>query len=155
MRYALPLITFMLSIFPSLAWAADANSHNQMKGEALREVFQDTMALSEYRNHKGFHKKGYDFTEFHHANGTTDYTEVGAKTDKGLWKIIGNDKVCYRYPSSPNPNSTHCFFVYKQGKCYYNFGIGSMTLNGPRSWDLWISRFVRKGSGGSCGDAVG
>lgn len=127
----------------------------QLKGDELRAVFNNTKVLSEYRDFKGIHENGYDFTEFHHENGTTNYTEIGAKTEQGLWKIIGEDKVCYKYPNTDAFTQTYCFFVYQQDKCYYNYSLNAMTIHGPKRWDMWTSRFVREGSGGSCADPVG
>lgn len=144
---------------PYLAYAAPPPDtqpdHTQVKGDALRAVFDNTKVLSEYRNFKGIHENGYDFTEFHHRNGTTSYTEIGAKTERGLWKIIGEDKICYTYPNTDAFTQTYCFFVYQQDKCYYNYSLNAMTIHGPRNWSLWTSRFVREGDGGSCADPVG
>lgn len=127
----------------------------QQKGKVLLNVLKDTTILSEYRNFKGMKNKSYDFTELHNADGTTNYTERGSDQESGLWKIIGGDKVCYQYPNSPRPNEKHCFFVYKQGQCYYNYSRRAMSPQGPINYDYWTSRFVRKGSGGTCGDVVG
>ena len=124
----------------------------QLKGAALKAVFNDTLMIGEYRLYRDV-THTYNYTEFHHADGTTDYVEGKKKLD-GRWKIIGDDKVCYKYPHSDYYNATYCFFVFKQGKCYYKFSLSQMTLHGPRDWNRWSSRAVRKGEGGSCGDQV-
>ncbi|PHR58697.1 MAG: hypothetical protein COA43_10620 [Robiginitomaculum sp.] len=141
-------------LLSTIGHAQDANPH-QLKGEELRAVFTDTTILSEYQIFKGMHKKGYDFIEHHNADGTTHYTENGAPLEQGLWKIIGGDRICYQYPASPVPNQKHCFFIFQDGKCYYNFALQNMTPSGPKNWDHWWARFVRKGDGGQCGNSVG
>ncbi len=136
------------------AQAQTSNTYTQMKDAELRAVFHETMVLSEYRTFKGINDKSYDFTEYHHGDGSTDYIEKGSKSEKGRWNIVGSDKICYRYPTTDAFSQTYCFFIYRQGKCYYQYGLTEMTIYGPRSWDLWVSRFVRKGEGGVCGDAL-
>ncbi len=143
---------FFLIFFASPAYGQSTSEYTQMKGKDLRAVYNDTLVLSEYRTFKGIHNKTYDHKEFHHADGTTDYTEIGSETEKGLWQIIGGDKICYRYPETQEFPQTYCFFVYRQDKCYYQYDLSAMTIHGPRSWDLWVSRFVRKGDGGVCGE---
>ena len=129
------------------------NNPQQLRGRALKDVFTDTMMIGEYREYRDL-THTYNFTEYHHADGTTDYTEGNKKLD-GRWKIIGGDKICYTYPHSHYYDSTYCFFVFKQDKCYYKFSLRQMTLHGPRNWNRWSSRAVRKGDGGACGDGVG
>ena len=146
-------LVFSLPILPAFATQPKQNSaYQQLKGKALRDVFADTMMLGEYRVYRDI-TRTYNYTEFHHANGTTDYVEGKKKLD-GRWKIIGDDKICYKYPHSQYYDSTYCFFVFKQDKCYYKFSLEQMTLHGPRNWNRWSSRAVRKGDGGSCGDEV-
>lgn len=140
-----------------------ASKLTQIQGKALRDTFLEATIYSEYRRHKGMHNKSFDFTEHHNTNGTTDYTELGSPTEQGIWNIIGDNKICYRYPASEHPQRIHCFFIFKDGKCYYNYAASAMrpimkqnTIQfQPRSWDRWIARFVRKGDGGSCGGDVG
>lgn len=121
----------------------------QIKGDALRSVFLETTVLSEYQRIGGGIQND-QYTETHHANGDTDYQELGTPKIKGSWQIVGNDKICYRYPGNKVFTQTYCFFVYKSGSCYYNYGARQMTLKGPYDWRLWTSRFVRKGDGGTC-----
>ena len=152
MRILILLATVLLSGLSAVAQTK--STYHQVTGEDLRAVFADAMILSEYRSFKGINKKSYDFKEYHFADGTTDYTEKGSKTEKGRWDIIGDDKICYKYPTTQAFPQTYCFFVFRQGKCYYQYGVSEMTIYGPRSYDLWVSRFVRKGDGGVCGEAI-
>lgn len=119
-----------------------------LTGDALRQVFENTTMKGEYRIFRD-KTRTYQYTEFHSAKGTTDYRE-GKRVEPGLWKIIGEDKICYRYPKSDQYNSVYCFFVYNVEGCYYKFSPSAMTLKGPKNWDLWTSRAVRKGHGGTC-----
>ena len=136
----------------------NAKGFIQMKGEDLRAVFSDTMMIGEYRNYRDI-TRTYNYTEDHHADGTTDYVE-GRKKEDGRWKVIGDDKVCYKYPNSRYYTRTYCFFVYDDDGCYYKFAPSDMTLKrGPKNWDRWSSRAVRKGakgsSAGSCDAPIG
>ena len=144
-------MTFTAMCSPS-AWAG-AKEYQQLKGDALTAAFMETTVFSEYQR-AGGGIKNEQFTETHHANGETDYQELGTPKIKGEWQIVGDDKICYRYPGNEVFTKTYCFFVYKSGTCYYNYGPGQMTLKGPYNWDLWTSRFVRKGDGGSCAKPV-
>ena len=158
--YLLAVLAISLSIF----WPAYAKSdkfdkkqsianYEKITGEALKAVFNETTMIGEYHDYRD-KTKTYNYTEFHHKNGTTDYVE-GDKHEKGIWKIIGGDKICYRYPKSDYYKGTYCFFVYKNDKCYYKYSPYNMSLKGPRDWNKWSSRAVRKGDGGSCEEAIG
>ncbi|PHR58699.1 MAG: hypothetical protein COA43_10630 [Robiginitomaculum sp.] len=151
------LIVVLLFIFaPSFAVANDTQTNSgfsQVKGKSLRKIFANTLMIGEYRDYRG-ETKTFNYTEFHNANGKTDYIE-GQKKEDGIWTVIGNDKVCYKYPKSEYYTRTYCFLVYELEGCYYKFAPYNMTLNGPRSWDKWSSRAVRKGSGNSCAAAIG
>jgi len=136
---------------PVQANPAQANNVEgaQVKGEDLRAVFSDTIMVGEYQEYRDT-TRTYTYTENHHADGTTDYVE-GRKKEDGRWRIIGEDKVCYKYPRSRYYTRTYCFFVFNVDGCYYKFTAQNMTLNrGPKNWDRWSSRAVRKGAGGSC-----
>lgn len=133
--------------------AKENNDHVQMKDDALRTVFSNTVMVGEYRTYRDI-TKTFTYREFHTVDGTTDYKE-GRKHEDGLWKIIGGDKICYKYPNSDYYTHTYCFFVYEFEGCYYKFTPSNMTLRGPRSWNSWSSRAVREGSGHSCAAAVG
>jgi len=141
------------------AFNAHANSNAnqsagavQMKGDDLRFVFNQTMMIGEYREYRDI-TRTYNYTEFHFKDGTTDYIE-GRKSEDGRWKIIGDDKICYKYPKSQYYTQTYCFFVFKSDGCYYKFAPRNMTLRGPRNWDRWSSRAIRKSSGGTCDEPV-
>ena len=150
MRIWIGLVLAFLVCFAPNALAAGDDSHfRQIKGKTLKNLFIDKTVIAEYQDINGG-IKNYRFTEHHNADGTTDYIEAGEKTEKGLWKIIGQDKICYKYPGNQVFTKTYCFFVYKDETCYYNYGVGSMTLKGPKNRDWWTSRFIIKGQGGSC-----
>lgn len=151
MRHFLIILAVLLS---ASANAQTKSKYVQIKGDELHAVFNNTMVFSEYHDFKGINNKTYSFTEFHSEDGTTDYTEIGSKTEKGRWKIIGGEKICYKYPKTRAFPRTYCFFIYEQNKCYYQYDISAMTIRGPRSWNRWTARFVRKGDGGVCGEAV-
>lgn len=135
------------------ASATDA-AYQQITGEHLQSLFSNKTVVSEYKNMDGG-IKDFRFTEHHFKDGTTDYIERGQKPEKGSWKIIGKQKICYTYPGNETFDGTYCFFVFKEGECYYNYGINAMTLRGLKNRDWWTSRFIIKGEGGSCDAAVG
>jgi hypothetical protein len=150
-----PALIFVLMLACLLAPKALAGEtpYEQIKGNALNALFMETTVLSEYQR-IGTGIQNDKFTETHHANGDTDYQEFGTPKIKGSWQIVGEDKICYRYAGNQVFTQTYCFFVFKSGSCYYNFGASEMSLIGPYNWDLWTSRFVRKGDGGSCNEPV-
>ena len=135
------------------AFGDESASPHYLTGKDLRLVFDDTTMKGEYRIFRDL-TKTYRYTEHHTKDGKTHYIE-GKRIENGLWKIIGQDKICYRYPDSKDYNSTYCFYVYNIEGCYYKFSPYNMTLHGPRDWELWTSRAVRKGHGGSCEAPVG
>ncbi len=138
---------------PAYANSSNNKSFKQLKDDELRAVFNEAMIIGEYRNLREA-TKTYNYTEYHYADGTTDYKE-GAQKLKGVWKIIGGDKICYKYPKSKIYTRTYCFFVYANDKCYYQYSPYAMTLKGPRDWGRWTSRAIKKGEGGSCDEAIG
>lgn len=150
---ALPLAAILIGV----ALPAHANNTSagaQVTGEDLRAVFSDTVMVGEYQEYRDI-TRTFNYTESHHADGTSDYAE-GRKKEDGRWKIIGEDKICYKYPRSRYYTRTYCFFVFNVDGCYYKFTPQNMTINrGPRNWDRWSSRAVRKGAGGSCNVPVG
>jgi hypothetical protein len=134
---------------PFLAGADEDTSYRQIKGDELRAVFSETKVIAEYQSVNGGIKH-FRYTEHHFSDGTTDYVEQGQETVKGAWNIVGDDKICYRYKGNEVFNQTYCFFVYQSGSCYFNYGLGAMTLKGARNWEFWTSRFIREGDGGTC-----
>jgi hypothetical protein len=142
---------FAFLILFGLSGTANANNdaaHKQMKGDDLKAVFFETTMIGEYRAYRT-KTETYNYTEFHREDGSTDYFE-GDRLEKGVWTLVGDDKICYRYPGSDYYLQTYCFFVFNVEGCYYKFSLGQMTLRGPRNWDRWSSRAIRKGSGASC-----
>ena len=140
----------------------DREKFISLKGATLKAVYHKQTHIGEYRDYRE-RSKTYKFTEFHDTKGRTVYKE-GDKTLTGVWELVGEDKICYRYPLTLNlhvgsnylTNGTHCFLTYKLGECYYGFSPHTMTLKGPRSFDDWNSRSVINGRGlGQCGDALG
>jgi len=150
---AFPLAAIMVA----LAVPARANNIGaslQVTGDDLRAVFSDTTMVGEYQEYRDI-TRTYNYAETHHADGTTDYVE-GRKKEDGRWNIIGEDKICYKYPRSRYYTRTYCFFVFNVENCYYKFTPQEMTIkSGPKNWDRWSSRAVRKGAGGSCDAPVG
>ena len=156
LKYSLLVFYSLFSVLfgvSALADEADKKNYQQITGKALRAIFDDTMMLGEYRDYRDL-TKTFSYTEFHNTNGTTDYLE-GERFDKGVWRMVGDDKICYNYPDSDFYKYTYCFVVYDNDGCYYKYSARSMTYYGPRSWDKWTSRAVRKGSGKSCAAPVG
>jgi hypothetical protein len=143
----LPMVLLTL-IATNSANAESSASYTQMLGEELNAVFNETTMVGEYRTYRTL-TETFDYSEFHFADGSTDYTE-GKRTEKGIWSLVGEDKICYRYPGSEYYNQTYCFFVYESEGCFYKYSLVNMTLRGPRSWDAWSSRAIRKGSGATC-----
>ena len=144
-----------LFLVAARANGADAPKYQQIKGKALRAVFSDTLMVGEYRQYRD-ETKTYNYSEYHHKNGTTDYVE-GRKKEDGRWKIVGDDKICYKYPNSDYYTGTYCFIVYKSEGCYYKYSPFDMSWRSgrPKNWDRWSSRAIRKGHGGSCDDPLG
>ncbi len=98
--------------------------------------------------------KTYNFSEYHHKNGSTRYTEGKIKSN-GLWYVLGERKICYKYPDSPEMGDyISCFWVYRSEGCYYGYSLEQMGLKGPRNYDDWIARWVLEGSGASCAEAL-
>ena len=125
-----------------------------LTGKALRAVFSDTTMVGEYREFRDI-TRTYNYTEHHYENGTTDYLE-GRKKEDGRWNIVGDDKICYKYPRSRYYSRTYCFYVFNVEGCYYKFTPENLTFKRrPKNWDRWSSRAIRKGAGGSCQAAVG
>ncbi|NNC36116.1 MAG: hypothetical protein EX271_04100 [Acidimicrobiales bacterium] len=143
------VLTLTLIAFIAQPATAEDDGYLQITGDDLHSVFYESTVVSEYQRISGG-IQNEQFIETHHANGETDYQELGTPKIKGSWQIVGDDKICYRYPGNKVFTQTYCFFVYKSGTCYYNYGSRQMTLNGPYDWRLWTSRFVRKGDGGTC-----
>ena len=143
-------LALMACCAPSAAIAGEDSGYSQVKGKKqLRALFEGRTAISEYRE-EGGGIEGELYTELHNSDGTTDYIEKGTKGMIGLWSIIGDDKICYKYPDSAQFTQTYCFVVYENDSCYYNYGTSAMSYTGPYDWDLWTSRFVIRGEGGSC-----
>ena len=132
-----------------VATARENAPYQPIRGENLLRLFQGRTVISEYQDTNGG-IKDFRFTEHHFADGTTDYIEKGQPVEKGRWKIVGQRKICYTYPDNQVFTGTYCFFVYKIDDCYYNYGAGAMTQNGPKNTEWWTSRFIIKGDGGSC-----
>jgi len=139
---------FLSIAFGSVAFANNDAEYKQMLGDDLKAVFNNTMMIGEYRAVRD-HSKTNNYTEFHFDDGSTDYIE-GPQKEKGIWNLVGPDKVCYRYPESSSYTQTYCFFVYEDNGCYYKYSLQAMGLNGPRNYDYWSSRAIRKGSGKTC-----
>ena len=132
----------------SVAHADNGTDFTQMLGDDLKAVFNNTMMIGEYRSVRD-RTQTSNYTEFHFDDGSTDYKE-GPQVEKGIWNLVGQDKVCYRYPESSSYTQTYCFFVYESDGCYYKYSLYAMGLNGPVNYDYWSSRAIRKGSGKSC-----
>jgi len=145
-----PLIIAACTVFglSGSAFADNDKVRKQVKGEALKAVFSETTMIGEYRLYRT-ETETYNYTEFHSKDGSTDYIE-GDQLEKGIWTLIGDDKICYRYPRSDYYTQKYCFFVFNVEGCYYKFSLRQMSIRGPRNWDRWSSRAIRKGSGKSC-----
>ena len=132
----------------SPVYADSAKQKSQIKGDALKTVFYETTMIGEYRLYRT-ETETYNYQEFHSKDGSTDYVE-GEQREKGIWTLVGDDKICYRYPKSDYYTQKYCFFVFNIDGCYYKFSLRQMSVRGPRNWDRWSSRAIRKGSGKSC-----
>ena len=152
MRYRFATLLIFLLGFSAPSFADDSE-WRQIKGEELHKTFDKTTVVGEYRSDRGGIEH-FKFKEIHKPYGTTDYIEQGAETVIGKYEIVGDDKICYRYEGNEVFNRTYCFFIYKNGSCYYNFSRNAMSLKGPLNWDWWTSRFIRNGEGGTCAPPV-
>lgn len=142
--------------FPASAQTSDTPAHEYtplMKGD-YKTLLTGKTITGEYRYLRE-QTKTYDFSETHFADGTTDYRE-GQIRSKGIWYVLGEQKICYKYPNDKNMgDGTTCVWVYKSENCYYGYSLNQMSLNGPRNYDNWMARWVIKGSGGYCAAATG
>ena len=157
--YIFALITFF-SVAHFAHASAQESDKSQENNDAYRQLGkQDYDDLLPGKTIKGEYRfmrartKTFRFEEHHNANGTTDYTE-GPIRSKGIWFTLGEHKVCYKYPDDNTLSGTSCFWVYKADKCYYGYGLNSMTLRGPRDFNDWSARWIIKGDGGSCDTPV-
>ena len=157
MRRMLMIIVLFLS--PGLAGEsraaeADNKTYTPLSAEDYHRLLPGHTLIGEYRFLRE-RTKTFNFTEAHHADGTTDYRE-GPIRAKGVWYTLGKHKVCYKYPNQPDMgDGISCFWVYNQNGCYYGYSFDSMTLHGPRRFEDWTARWVIKGSGKSCDEAIG
>lgn len=148
MRYLIIFLCASLLFVPHMTSAGE-KKHTPLTAKQLQEMLPGNTIIGEYRQMRE-RTKTYNFSEKHHKDGSTDYTEGPVKA-KGIWYTLGKYKICYKYPNDENMGpQISCFWVYKQDTCYYGYGIGNMTLKGPRSYDDWSARWIVKGSGGSC-----
>lgn len=146
-----------LGLFVAAAFADSGPVYQPIRGEDLRAVFLETEMVGEYRQFREKTKTS-NYTEYHFKDGNTDYRE-GALSEKGIWYILADEKICYKYPQSVYYPSIYCFFVYKNDKCYYKYSLHNMRIVGlnayrPYSWDAWSSRAIRKGTHGTCNTPV-
>lgn len=136
-----------------VAYAEDEADYTPLTKSQYEKLLPGHTINGEYRFMRA-RTKTFSFTELHHADGTTDYTE-GGRTTKGIWYTLGQQKVCYKYPGNVEMGGgISCFWVYKSEDCYYGYNIGQMGLNGPRSYNDWVARWIIDGSGGSCAAPV-
>ncbi|MEE9272330.1 MAG: hypothetical protein V3U57_03560 [Robiginitomaculum sp.] len=153
------IVTLSLGSFTSAL--AQNNSQNKESNDAYRQLGrQDYEKFLSGKTIKGEYRfmrersKTFRFEEHHNTDGTTDYKE-GSIRSKGLWFILGEHKICYKYPNDSEMFAgTSCFWVYKADKCYYGYNLGAMTLRGPRNFSNWGARWIIKGDGGSCAPSL-
>jgi len=128
---------------------ADKGKYAPITAEQFQYMLPGKTITGEYRQMRE-RTKTYNFSEAHYKDGTTDYAE-GPIRAKGIWYVLGKQKICYKYPEAENMVAgASCFWVYKQDTCYYGYSIGAMTLGGPRRFEDWSARWIVKGSGGTC-----
>lgn len=151
MKFVFPIIV-TLAIATGTANAGETSSGKKyvpITAKQFQTMLPGNTITGEYRQMRE-RTKTYNFSETHYKDGTTDYFEGSIKA-KGVWYTLGKQKICYKYPDDENMGSAiSCFWVYKQDTCYYGYGIGAMTLKGPRKFEDWSARWVVKGSGGTC-----
>ena len=132
---------------------AEEKTYDPLTHNTYKKLLPGKTIKGEYRRMRE-RTKTFNFTEEHFADGTTNYRE-GTLNEKGVWYPLGAQKICYKYPNSPNMGGyTNCFWVYESEKCYYGYSINQMTLKGPRDYNNWVARWVIKGTGGSCDTPV-
>ena len=125
-----------------------------LSAQQLTKILSGHKIKGEYRFMRE-RSRTYNFTEFHYANGTTDYAE-GPIVGKGKWYPLGSRKICYSYADSTVLNATpSCFWIYEIQGCYYGYNIGSMGVGGRllRPED-WTARWVIEGDGAACEEPV-
>lgn len=155
MKYKVLISTALLSLVAgtALAGEGDEEKYSAITAEQFKKMLPGNTITGEYRFMRE-RTKTFSFSEEHHADGTTDYTEGPVKS-KGVWYTLTsrakNHKICYKYPNDPDMGGgISCFWVYKQDTCYYGYSIQNMSLKGPRNFEDWSARWVVKGSGGTC-----
>jgi len=149
----LNILIIILLVLASSAAYAEENAGNKkytpITAKQFQKMLPEKTITGEYRQMRA-RTKTYNFSEIHHKDGTTDYSEGPIKS-KGVWYTLGKQKICYKYPNDENMDQgTSCFWVYKQDTCFYGYSIGAMTLSGPRRYEDWSARWIIKGSGGTC-----
>ena len=148
------IILLGLGINAPLLQAGESKTFKPLTAERFKEMLPGKTLLGEYRQLRE-RSNTFNFSEKHYADGTTDYQE-GELREKGVWYTLGDNKICYKYPESKIMGGyVSCFWVYEDSKCFYGYGLNEMTLNGPRNFNDWTARWVIKGEGGTCDEAVG
>ena len=146
------IVILLLVVSPSIAIAVEKD-YAPIPSAQIRQLLNGKTIIGEYRFMRE-RTKTYNFSEFHHKDGRTDYVEGPVKST-GIWYTLGTNKICYKYPDDPNMgNGISCFWVYKQDTSYYSYGRDAMSLTGPRKFTDWGARWIIKGNGGSCDEPV-
>ena len=139
--------------YAASALATEAKSQNawrQLKGAELRDAYLEQTIDLVY-NSVGFTKTAHH-SETHFADGTTDYIEGDLRLD-GRWQLIGapgfEDQLCYRYPQL-EPQRQHCFFIFREGNCLYNYTVRRFGSAKNIVRDSWRAKGANRENGPSC-----
>lgn len=147
-RFSILIVFIILASHPS--HAQSGNGFVQLRGDELSTAYIG-QTLDQVYNKAGLTQTPHH-SETHNADGTTHYVE-GELTLAGRWALKGppglEDKICYRYPQLDAVRQ-HCFYIFREGKCLYNF---------PTSWyrnaqaiqpKRWNSKGANREDGPSC-----
>ena len=133
---------------------AQAGEFTKLTSEEIHKVLDKNTIVGHARNSVG-NTSPYTFSEEHFSDGTV--LVIAPKfnfKEKGVWYTLGDNKVCYKYPSSNDYPSATCIWVYEAKGCYYTYGLKRMTVSGPKDYDDWSGRWIIEGSGKSCAAPV-
>lgn len=137
---------------PLWAFGTDAHALTLLSGDSLRAAFSDVTVDGTYKQFR--ERSGTSqFTETFHADGTTDYRE-GKINDKGEWRVIGDDVICFRY-AGPLAGGVSCYTVFAEGTCLYAYHPRLIKDGQPIDRNQWSAKTVNRGELSTCDDLIG
>lgn len=92
-----------------------------LTGDEILKEYTDTVQTGMYSWTRDNNGIPVSFSEIHHANTITEYSEFGREdfTIRGVW-VVKKNVICYYYDDY-RINPVNCFTVLKSGNCYYHY----------------------------------